>query len=89
MAAHGKHPHLAGNKTWDWWAYLPGHADPDGRARLAHAALDVPLFELLTAAMCGSGWSSDCAYREHPTRRDAEADLADALWRQRYPGVAS
>lgn len=89
MADHQKYPHLAGNNTWDWWAFRDTHADLSHRERLQNAWLDIPLFMLLTAAMCSTGWSAACAYREHPTRRDAESDLAGALWRQRHGETGS
>lgn len=89
MAEHRKHPHFAGNKTWDWWAFLEDHVDPENRTRLGCATLDKPLFMLLTAEICASGWSASCAYREHPTRRDAEDDLAGALARRNRGESAS
>jgi hypothetical protein len=76
MAARHKYPRF--QQSWDWWSFRVSGTWTES-TRNSHYALPEAVFLRLTGLLCGSGWSADCAYREYPTRRAAEADLAVAL----------
>jgi hypothetical protein len=81
MADRQSCPNLDG--TWDWWCFQAACKLDALKDLHGHNHIDEETFRRLAGAAKASGWDGNCAYKEYPTRRAAEEDLAKALWQFR------
>lgn len=81
MAQHQRTPNLDG--TWDWWCFQTTCKLEALQDLHQFNHVDEATFKTMEASTKTSGWDGNCAYKEYPGRREAEDDLAQALWQQR------
>lgn len=81
MAAHQRRPNLDG--TWDWWCFKDTCKFDALKDLHQFNHVDEATFKAMAGAAKASSWDGDCAYKEYPGRREAEDDLAKALWASR------